>query len=822
MKINTIIFLLFCAFAAKAITITGTVTDEKKLPIPLATVFVKGTTIGTTTNTDGVYFIEIPTMQTVDLVIQCIGYKAHTETLTGDKTTVVFNIQLQPEEQILSEITVKANSEDPAYRMIRQTIKNKKALRAKINSFSCDVYIKGNQHIKEAPKKILGREVGDYGGGLDSTGSGIVYLSESVSKLNFEQPDHYKEIMISSKVAGNSSGFSFNQAQAINLDFYKNELELQSKLVSPLADDALSYYKYKLISSFRNSENLLISKIQVLPKNEYGPVFGGFIYIVEDKWVLFGTELYVTKNASGIEVLDTLHIKQTHLPQGENWLLFEQNLSFRIKVLDINTSGLFTAVFRNYILNPPFSKDFFTAEILTVSDSANTKSKAYWDSIRPIPLTLEEQMDYTKKDSLQIIRTSKRYLDSMDVRRNKFTLLSALVGYTIRNSYKKEAWRINSPLLALQYNTVQGANADLGVSFRKGYDNYRIRWWEAAATVNYGFEERKPRIYLDGTYHFNRLTNAELEVSGGSSVVQFNNKNPISPTINTSYSLFEQQNLMKLYEKTEISARYEQEMWTGGVLSGELEYAERNSLQNNSSLSWYSGKDSRFYTENNNFTQKNDYFLRKNTALQAHLRLQVKFNQSYIMYPERKITLDDVHYPVLTFGYDGGLVGTDFQKFTLKTEYALGLGVFGTTNVNVTGGYFLKNATYFYDFQHFNGNQTILGNPNAYLSSFKMLPYYDNSIGTGSFAEAHAEHDFGKFIFNKIPLFKKLGLTTHAGANYLYTSEKTPQNGYMEYNIGIGNIGWGVFRLLRVDYIWARQPNGTQQNGLMIGVNLGE
>jgi hypothetical protein len=213
--------------------------------------------------------------------------------------------------------------------------------------------------------------------------------------------------------------------------------------------------------------------------------------------------------------------------------------------------------------------------------------------------------------------------------------------------------------------------------------------------------------------------------------------------------------------------------------------------------------------------------LRKNDALQAHLRLQIKFNQSYIMYPERKITLDDPDYPTLTFAYDGGLLGTDFQKIALTAEYGLALGVVGTTNFNVKGGYFLKNATYFYDFQHFNANQTILGNPNAYLSSFKMLPYYKNSVGSGAFAEAHVEHDFGKFIFNKIPFVKKLGLTTLLGANYLYNSANTPQNGYMEYNIGIGNIGWGVFRLLRIDYIWARQPNGAQQNGVMIGLNLG-
>ena len=41
----------------------------------------------------------------------------------------------------------------------------------------------GSTKIYNAPEKIMGIEVGDMDGALDSTRQGVVYLSESVSKL---------------------------------------------------------------------------------------------------------------------------------------------------------------------------------------------------------------------------------------------------------------------------------------------------------------------------------------------------------------------------------------------------------------------------------------------------------------------------------------------------------------------------------------------------------------------------------------------------------------------------------------------------------------
>lgn len=821
----SLIFIFFIPNFAFSLLISGSVTDIKKEPLSFVTIYVKNTTIGTTTNGAGNYTLDLPTGD-YELVFQYIGYKSQVKAIQLAKKTLQLDVVLDAEELLLNQVTVKATAEDPAYRIIRQAIKQRATRLKAVTNFECEVYIKGNQKIKNAPDKVLGRDLGDLGGGLDSTRSGIVYLSESVSKLYFAQPDRYKELMISSKVAGNDNGFSFNQAQAINFNFYQNQLEFQKKLLSPIADDALTYYRYELINSFRDKDGLLISKIKVLPKNEYGPVFGGFIYIVEDEWAIYATDLYLTKAATGVEVLDTLHIRQTHLPaiaEGalektqKNWLLFQQLLSFNIKVLKIETGGLFTAVFSKYKLNQPLAEGFFTPEILKVEKSANEKTTAYWDSIRPMPLTLEESYDYFRKDSLKIIRTSKHYLDSMDARRNKFGFLSALVGYTYRNSFKKQAFTLESPLNTVQFNAVQGWRLGVGVRFRKEFDDYRIRWWQLRASADYGFTEQKPRFTLGATYHFNRTDNAEINLTAGETLTQYNSQNPISELTNSIYLLYEAANYMKLYQKQFAKIAYEQEIWNGGFLETNIEVASRKAVENRVLELPKQGVAQRLEANIPNTASETADF-GDSEALRWQAALRIKLNQSFIMYPARKIVVDDPTYPTFFIRYSGGYAASDFHQIALKIRYDAVTGVVGTSQFNLEGGYFLKSPRYFYDYQHFNGNQTILGNPNNYLSNFLQLPYYQYSVGSNWYAHAHYEHDFGTFLLNKIPLVKKLQFTTHLGGNALFTPAM-PQP-YYGINAGIGNIGWGIIRLVRLDYVQSRNPLGEWHSGFMIGIAL--
>jgi hypothetical protein len=82
--------------------------------------------------------------------------------------------------------------------------------------------------------------------GLDSNRTGIVYLSESQSKLSFMRPDDVHEELISSKVSGSNRAFSYNRASDLRVNFYENTQVWEGlsnrPLVSPIADNALFYY----------------------------------------------------------------------------------------------------------------------------------------------------------------------------------------------------------------------------------------------------------------------------------------------------------------------------------------------------------------------------------------------------------------------------------------------------------------------------------------------------------------------------------------------------------------------------------------------------
>ncbi|MBK6620665.1 MAG: hypothetical protein IPG32_07240 [Saprospirales bacterium] len=99
---------------------------------------------------------------------------------------------MEEESVLLSTVEIRPTDEDPAYSIIRKAIEKRRYYLELIPEYSCNVYIKGGLSILDAPKKILGQEVGDMNGNLDSTGRGIIYLSESESKWNVQRPNKYK------------------------------------------------------------------------------------------------------------------------------------------------------------------------------------------------------------------------------------------------------------------------------------------------------------------------------------------------------------------------------------------------------------------------------------------------------------------------------------------------------------------------------------------------------------------------------------------------------------------------------------------------------
>ena len=245
--------------------ITGNITDQNYEPLPFVNILIENTYKGTTSNDDGYYELNISTPKNYTIVYSYLGYKTVKKEVSIDKFPYQLDITLVEESVSLSEVVIDSEI-DPAIAIMRKAIAQRKANLEKINSYKADFYSRGLIRIKDAPEKLLGQDIGDLGGGLDTTRSGIIYLSETISKIQYLFPDKLKEMITASKVSGNDNGFSFNAAQDVDFNFYNNTIEFGNEIISPIANNAFGYYRYKLDGVFYDDRGNLINKIKVTPK----------------------------------------------------------------------------------------------------------------------------------------------------------------------------------------------------------------------------------------------------------------------------------------------------------------------------------------------------------------------------------------------------------------------------------------------------------------------------------------------------------------------------------------------------------------------------
>ena len=801
-------------FIASAQIITGKTLDEKGEPLPFATLHIKGTTNGTTSNSSGIYELKVPNGQHT-VIAQHIGYKKVEKAITvSGRTSMDFT--LEPEALQLQEVVVSSDAEDPAYRIIREAIKKRKYYEKEVNAYACDVYIKGAQRLDTFPEKIMGIKL--------TLDTGIVYLSESISTLKFMQPDKVNERMISSKVSGNNQAFSWNQASEMLINMYENSFELQGLservFISPIANNAFLFYDYELKGTIQEGD-LLINKIQLLPKRAADPVFDGYIYIIEKEWRIHSVDALITKSR-GIDFVDSLTLNQVFAEADHGiWMPITQQFGFQFDVFKIKGSGYFNAVYSNYEVEPNyeliaeknnrtiptaptlFSKKDFSNEIMFVEEGSNEKDSIYWKNVRPIPLNNVEIRDYHVKDSIRVVKESKAYKDSVDTERNKLTIGKLLLsGYTIHRTYDEKRFDFPTVLTSFQYNTVEGAVTNLGFSYNRMKDD-QLKF-QISPSIRYGFSNEKFHARTSFWYRTQDKKFTSYFGGFGRYVSQINESNPVAPFPNTMNALFFGESFVKLFEKGYVYGGFRQELVNGLLLTARVEYANRTQLFNTADFSF---RDSTNFEPNQPVNvELADTSFPQHQALVADFNFRIRFGQKYQTRPDRKITYKP-KTPEFYVRYKKGfgVLGSDvkFDQWEVSVTDDMSFGLVGTSQYYIsTGGFFRKDELPFINYQHFNGNRLSYARVDG-LRQFQLLDYYFFSTND-NYLEAHYEHHFNGFIINKFPLIRKLRWQTVASAHYL----TTPAAGnYVELGIGIEHI----FKFMRIDYFRAVQ-NGNIDN----------
>lgn len=815
----------------KTKTISGQILDDKNEPLPFVNIYIEGTTHGTTSNFDGYFNININEKSSVILAFQYVGYKKDRIKISAGTNPSPISIKLNSEHFQLGEVVISANKEDPAYPIIRNAIQKRKYHRDKVKSYSTKMYMKTVFAINKAPEK-KSLILGDIKLGID-------YLTESVGTYYFKKPNLQKEVIIAQRVANSKTETTENVAAFVLYNFYNNLVSLgmsARSFISPIASNALFYYKYRLIESFTDN-NELIHKIQIIPKRKSDNIFKGFMYIADNKWDIHSLDLTITRQ-SQIDLVDSVYFKHVYVPINDSVrmpLSMQKNMF--LGVLGMKGTANSIGHFSDYKMNIDFPKKFFGNESLIAEQESMEKDSVYWINNRQSLLTDREKKKYHNEDSAIALRATKPYRDSVNKIRNKFKIGKLITdGYSYRDTYIKKYYKFYPLIEAISaYNTVEGFNINTHQRYYKIFENKdRLIFHQY---LKYSFTNKNLYFKSDARYYTDWRDRKYLRFEGGKDAVNYNQATQLKPLINTAYTLLLKDNFLKLYQKEYAKLSYGGNIFNGIHFSTSLEYANRSPLVNHSDFTILKQKTNKEFTSNNPQDKLNDDpAFNNHQALIFRAQLVIKFKERYETFPTYKSRLGSL-YPILKLSYKKGIkaFGSDikYDNWNIGIYDILDLKNFGVSNVSIElGGFLNSSQMYFMDYRHFNGNQTIflpheegadseidIYEEPKYVSknrpvSFHALDYYSHSTNTEYFSFNY-EHHFNGWIINKFPFLRKSKAQVVAGMSYLNISDKNIKD-YTELYVGLEHI----LKMFRIDLVTKYQKGQKIVPEVRIGLGM--
>ena len=431
----------------------------------------------------------------------------------------------------------------------------------------------------------------------------------------------------------------------------------------------------------------MVNKIKVIPKSNYQPCFFGIIYIYENSWGLHSIDLKYTGKSVKLKFFDTIGVKQifVYLNGFDGHPLISQTLEFSANMFGFKIGGSFNYIFSDYKLNEQVADGTFTAELFRMNKDAIVRDSAFWEDVRPIPLTAEEKIDYIRKDSLKQIWESKPYLDSLDRANNKFKWSDILFGYEYDQTFGKRYYSYKSLLSTYQFNAVEGHT--LSVAFEaRIYDSTENKQLKINPLIRYGYADKKIKASVNLRYLFDRKNYGNAFLGGGREYSQLDNRNPVMSNINSLYSLFSKCNLLHLYEKRYVSAKVTREVSNGIYLIPFVNYENRRPLNNNSDYSW--SEDNYTYRPNDVIGKdefESLYFLENHDAVTLGTKFIWYPGQKYMSFLAFKSRMQS-GAPRFQINYTLGLNDVSYNKLEIQIlDKKVNTNLFGYSSYLIEG-----------------------------------------------------------------------------------------------------------------------------------------
>jgi hypothetical protein len=607
--------LLFCFIVSlsQAGGIKGRITNKQGEALPYAGIVIKGTSEGTIANDEGLYEFSLPA-GSYEIVFQYLGFKTLTQSVIVGNDFKELNITLEEQALNLDEVKVDNKREDPANSIMRKAIAKARFHQLQVRSYSAKVYSRSTALPTKIPYLVQRR--------LKKEGvqEGKAFINESVAEIQYRRPNTFKQHIISTRNSLDNSIPSPNEYILASL--YSPEI---AGTISPLSPKSFAYYKFEYEGYFED-RGQIINKIKVIPRAYGEGVFRGNLYIIDDRWAIHSYDLETT--TSGLDI----SAKQIFNPVQNIWLPVNQQ--FRIKGSYLGFAGEFkylvSLTYQKMDIDPGLKeeivvhdsktdpetsekvrkenlekmmrdqKEFSTKNLrkftkaydkelkkekkrkgedtrivredsIIVDSMANKRDTVYWENLRPIPLTHSEMQSYAMQDSIKIVKDAAKINSRPDS--TYFKVQHLLIGNTYQFK-KQNSLRVESPILAFYYNTVEGYALNLALAYQK-------KWGKSSY-----FNIRPYARYTFGRDRFNGNLQANignkrsnLLLTGGEMVNQINRDNPIAPFGNSIATLIFERNRAKLYQSKFLKAEYSfRNIFDVLSINTSLEYEKRQEL----------------------------------------------------------------------------------------------------------------------------------------------------------------------------------------------------------------------------------------------------
>jgi hypothetical protein len=815
--ISLLIAFGFNTAIAQTTKVRGQITDSKSLAMmPFVNVFVAGTSVGTSTDAAGRFELDIPDGLKDSIRVALMGYKTVDKRYTRGIDQNI-NFRLESTSKTLNEIVIRKkreryrNKDNPAVELIRLVVDNREKNRMTHYDFAqYQQYEKMEFALSNLSEKVQnGRFTKKYQFIFDNqdtsklAGKSLlpIYLEEKLSDVYFRRSPEKKRVLVTADKRVNFEDFVDNGGLNAymkhiyqDVDIYDNNMTLfTNQFLSPIANSAPTFYKYYISDTITLADSSKLIELEFYPRNKTDFLLEGKLYITLDgNYAVQKAEMTANKEIN-LNWVREFHLYFDFEKTSDGRYFTSKNMMRADFGVFKGKSGIYgerTVSIKNMEINKPMAEDFYRGPSLVEDEKLEAKPDSFWAQNRHDTLTTAEAKVYNNIDSLQHMKSFQRTMKIA-------TLL--LAGYT-----KFGPVDVGPVNTFYSFGPIEGFRLRVGgrtlPSFSKSIylESY----------VAYGFKDEKWKYYLGASYAFNHKPPYSFPIHALSANFQRDTKIPgqeLQFIQEDNFLLsFKRGNNDKLLYNDIYNVNYMREFKNHSSFNVGFKHWQQTPA---GSLNYFKG---------NSTVGGRDPITTAEVSLELRWAPHEQFYQGKVY----RIPIAN-KYPIVNFRAVAGLKGIagsqyNYKNLSINIYKMAYLSQLGYSEIVVEGGYIIGKLPYPLLTIH-RANQSY-----AYqLDSYNLMNFLE--FVSDRYANINIDHNFNGFIFNKIPLFKKLKLREVVAFKALWGSLSDQNNPYkdpsliqftkdaqgipvtytlgrkpyMEGSIGIANI----FKILRVDLV---------------------